>query len=291
MSSVMQTIITPHVQDLGGFVARRLLPNDKFAMVGPFIFFDHLGPVVFPAGKGIDVRPHPHINLATVTYLFEGAFLHRDSLGTVQEICPGEVNWMTAGRGISHSERSPNDERSVESTLHGIQTWVALPEEAEEVEPSFHHHGATSIPTWESNGTIVKLIAGAAYDRVSPVQAFSPILYLDLDFPEGGSFTLTTPYSERAVYTVTPGIALDGYPTEQHRLVTLAPQQAVDISSSVGGRCVVIGGEPLGVRHKWWNFVSSRPERIEQAKQDWLDGTFGQVPDESEFIPLPDAIG
>ncbi|MEO1094306.1 MAG: pirin family protein [Cyanobacteria bacterium J06638_28] len=287
MNPAIQTILTPHVQDLGGFEARRLLPNDDRMMVGPFIFFDHLGPAVFPAGKGVDVRPHPHINLATVTYLFEGSLLHRDSLGTIQEIHPGAVNWMTAGEGISHSERSPDADRVAESRLHGIQTWVALPEEVEETDPSFHHHPATDIPTWEDNGVTVKLIAGAACDRVSPVQAFSPILYLDLQFPTGGSFTLTTSYSERAVYSVTPDLALDSKPLEQHRLVTLEPNQSVEITADPSGRCIVIGGEPVGERHKWWNFVSSRPERIEQAKQDWQDWKFGQVPDETEFIPLP----
>lgn len=287
MSNAIQTTIQPHIQDLGGFEARRLLPSDQRQMVGPFIFFDHLGPAVFPAGKGVDVRPHPHINLATVTYLFEGALLHRDSLGTVQVIRPGEVNWMTAGKGIAHSERSPDAERGTESRLHGIQTWVALPEAAEETAPSFHHHPATDIPTWEANGVIVNLIAGEAYDRIAPVKTFSPILYLDLQFPTGGSFTLTTTYSERAVYSVTSDLTLDGRPLEQHRLVTLAPNQPVEITASPSGRCLVIGGEPLGTRHKWWNFVSSSRDRIERAKQDWQNCKFGQVPDENEFIPLP----
>ncbi|MEM0980056.1 MAG: pirin family protein [Cyanobacteria bacterium P01_H01_bin.58] len=287
MSSPIQTIIKPHVQDLGGFKARRLLPHNDLMMVGPFIFFDHLGPAVFPAGKGVDVRPHPHINLATVTYLFAGALLHRDSLGTIQEIRPGAVNWMTAGKGISHSERSPDADRATESQLHGIQTWVALPDEAEETDPSFHHHPATDIPTWEINGVTVKLIAGEAYDRVSPVKAFSPILYLDLQFPTGGSFTLTTPYREHAVYSVTPDLTLAGQPLDQHRLATLAPHQPVEITANPSGQCIVIGGESVGVRHKWWNFVSSRPQRIEQAKQDWQDWKFGQVPEETEFIPLP----
>ncbi|MEM1256830.1 MAG: pirin family protein [Cyanobacteria bacterium P01_H01_bin.21] len=287
MSSSIQTIIQPHVQDLGGFSARRLLPSDERTMVGPFIFFDHLGPAVFPPGKGVDVRPHPHINLATVTYLFEGALLHRDSLGTIQEIRPGEVNWMTAGKGISHSERSPD--RNSQSTLHGIQTWVALPEASEETDPWFHHHPAIDIPTWETDGITVKLIAGEAYGHSSPVKTFSPILYLDLQFPTGGSFTLTTDYSERAVYSVTEGLTVDEQSVEQHCLVTLEPNQPVEITSGQSGRCIVIGGEPLGKRYKWWNFVSSRPERIEQAKQDWKDWKFGQVPEETEFIPLPES--
>lgn len=257
-------------------------------MVGPFIFFDHLGPAIFPPGKGVDVRPHPHINLATVTYLFAGTLLHRDSLGTIQEIHPGAVNWMTAGKGISHSERSPECDRNSQSTLHGIQTWVALPEASEETTPWFHHHPATDIPTWETEGVTIKLIAGEACDRISPVKTFSPILYLDLQFPIGGSFTLTTGYSERAVYTVTEGLTVDGQPVDQHRMVMLAPEQAIEITSGTAGRCMVIGGEPLGTRYKWWNFVSSRQDRIEQAKQDWQDWQFGQVPEETEFIPLPD---
>lgn len=287
MSSSIQTIIAPHIQDLGGFVARRLLPSDRRTMVGPFIFFDHLGPAAFPPGKGVDVRPHPHINLATVTYLFEGALLHRDSLGTIQEIHPGAVNWMTAGKGISHSERSPETDRAENSTLHGIQTWVALPEEAEETDPWFRHHTAADIPEWEINGVTVKLVAGDAYGHKSPVQTFSPILYLDVQLPAGGRFTLTADYSERAVYSVTSGITVAGTSLDQHRLAILPAAGAVDISANEAGRCIVIGGEPLGTRHKWWNFVSSRPERIEQAKQDWKDWKFGQVPGETEFIPLP----
>jgi redox-sensitive bicupin YhaK (pirin superfamily) len=287
MSRSIQILMSPHIQDLGGFDVRRLLPNEACKMVGPFIFFDHLGPAIFPPGKGVDVRPHPHINLATVTYLLEGAILHRDSLGTIQEIRPGAVNWMTAGRGISHSERSPDSERATASTLHGIQTWVALPDGSEDVEPCFHHHPATEIPTWAENGVVVTLIAGEAYGRVSPVKALSPILYLDLQFAAGGEFTLTADYSERAVYSVTEGLSIDAQPLAQHRMAILQPNQSIEISSGVIGRCMVVGGEPLGTRHKWWNFVSSRLDRIEQAKQDWLNDKFGQVPDETDCIPLP----
>lgn len=290
LSNLILQIIQPETKDLGGFQARRLLPSDEQFMVGPFIFFDHMGPAVFPPGKGLDVRPHPHINLATVTYLFDGSILHRDSLGTVQEIHPGEVNWMTAGKGISHSERTPAGDRPHESPLHGIQTWVALPDDAEEIDPSFHHHPATDIPSWEVDGVGVKLIAGSAYGYSSPVKTFSPILYLDIQFPKGGTFSLTAECSERAVYSVTEGLAIAGFSLEQHRLAVLQPDQTIDLSSPAGGRCIVVGGEPLGVRHKWWNFVSSRPERIEQAKQDWKAGKFGQVPEETEFIPLPDVV-
>jgi redox-sensitive bicupin YhaK (pirin superfamily) len=286
MSTKILQQLTPHLQDLGGFTARRLLPNDDRQMVGPFIFFDHLGPATFPPGKGVDVRPHPHINLATVTYLFEGALMHRDSLGSIQEIQPGAVNWMTAGRGIVHSERSPDADRAVSSTLHAIQTWVALPDEHEETEPSFHHHPAGSLPRWDNNGATMTLIAGTAYGRTSPVKTFSPILYLDLMLPAGSQVTLPVEYSERAVYSVTSGLQLDGTPLEPHRLVVLATEP-ITLSASTNARCIIVGGEPVGQRQKWWNFVSSRPERIEQAKQDWQAGRFDTVPGETEFIPLP----
>ncbi|NEO26688.1 MAG: pirin family protein [Kamptonema sp. SIO4C4] len=295
MTHAIQQYIQPQTKDLGGFEVRRLLPSNEQSMVGPFIFFDHLGPALFPPEKGIDVRPHPHINLATVTYLFAGSVLHRDSLGTVQEINPGAVNWMIAGQGITHSERTPDRDRARECHLHGIQTWVALPEEFEEVEPTFHHHPATDIPTWEEKGVTIKLIAGEAYGHLSPVQAFSPILYLDLHFPTGGTFLLTDDYSERAVYSVTDGItilpqrhsAIAASPQKQHHLAILEQNHTVEISAEPGGRCIVIGGERLGMRYKWWNFVSSRLDRIEEAKQDWQAGKFPPVPGETEFIPLP----
>jgi redox-sensitive bicupin YhaK (pirin superfamily) len=287
MSSKITQILNPHLQDLGGFTARRLLPNDDLSMVGPFIFFDHLGPATFPPGKGVDVRPHPHINLATVTYLFEGAIMHLDSLGSIQEIRPGAVNWMTAGQGIVHSERSPQHERDITSTLHAIQTWVALPDEHEETEPTFHHYPADSLPQWQDNGVTISLIAGSAYERTSPVQTLSPILYLDLVLSAGASIDIPSEYSERAVYSVTPGLQLDGIDLEQHRLAVLAAGEPMTISANADARCVVIGGEPVGQRQKWWNFVSSRPERIEQAKQDWQSGCFETVPGETEWIPLP----
>jgi redox-sensitive bicupin YhaK (pirin superfamily) len=290
MAIAITKIIEPHIQDLGGFDARRLLPNDFVPMVGPFIFFDHVGRAIFPPGEGIDVRPHPHINLATVTYLFEGTILHRDSLGTVQEIRPGAVNWMTAGKGISHSERSPESERVNESALHGIQTWIALPEQAEEVAPSFSHYPAGEIPTWEEDGVNITLITGKYGDHESPVTTFSPIFYLDLVFAgeDGGEFQLNTQYSERAVYSVTEGISVNGEAIDPFRLVILSPGEIAIIRGTNNSRAMVIGGEPIGLRYKWWNFISSRRDRIEQAKQDWLDQKFGQVPNETEFIPLPE---
>jgi hypothetical protein len=288
MTDYIQHLIEPHVQDLGGFQARRLLPSAVLTLVGPFIFFDHLGPAVFPPGKGVDVRPHPHINLATVTYLFEGVLLHRDSVGSIQEIRPGAVNWMTAGRGIVHSERTPEAERSKEATLHGIQTWVALPNDYEETEPWFRHHPATDLPTWEEAGVSFTLIAGEAYGRASPVQTFSPMIYLDVQLAPGTQFTLPSNYSEQAIYSVTEGLGINGVALEQHRLAVLTSGTSVDISADRPARCIVVGGEPVGERHKWWNFVSSRPERIQQAKQDWTAGRLGQVPQEIEFIPLPE---
>jgi hypothetical protein len=288
MTDSIQHFIEPHIQDLGGFQARRLLPSDVLTLVGPFIFFDHLGPAVFLPGRGVDVRPHPHINLATVTYLFEGVLLHRDSVGSVQEIRPGAVNWMTAGRGIVHSERTPDDERNFEAILHGIQTWIALPAEHEETDPWFRHHPASELPVWEDAGVSLTLIAGDAYGRTSPVQIFSPMIYLDVQMTNGTEFTLPGRYSEQAVYSVTEGLAIDGVPLDQHRLAVLNSGAEVNISASGKARCIVIGGEPVGERHKWWNFVSSRRERIEQAKIDWREGRFGQVPEETEFIPLPE---
>jgi redox-sensitive bicupin YhaK (pirin superfamily) len=290
MSSKIIQLLNPHLQDLGGFSARRLLPNEDLPMVGPFIFFDHLGPATFPPGKGVDVRPHPHINLATVTYLFEGAIMHRDSLGSTQEIRPGAVNWMTAGRGIVHSERSPQIERETTSTLHAIQTWVALPDEHEEAEPTFHHYPADSLPQWEDNGVKIGLIVGSAYGRTSSVHTLSPILYLDLVLSAGSRIDIPADYSERAVYSVTPGLQIDGVDLEQHRLAVLAPGESISISANADARCVVVGGEPVGHRQKWWNFVSSRPERIEQAKQDWQSGRFDTVPGETEWIPLPEEV-
>lgn len=284
----IQYIIEPHVQDLGGFQARRLLPSDILTQIGPFIFFDHLGPAIFPPGKGVDVRPHPHINLATVTYLFDGVLLHRDSLGCVQEIRPGAVNWMTAGKGIVHSERTPESERNKEATLHGIQTWVALPDEYEETEPWFRHHEANSLPSWQSSGVSFTLIAGEAYGHTSSVQTFSPMIYLDVQMSAGSQFTLPANYTEQAVYSVTEGLVINNLPIEQHRLVVLTTGTSIDISATGEARCIIVGGEPLGKRYKWWNFVSSRLERIEQAKQDWKEKRFAQVQGETEFIPLPE---
>jgi redox-sensitive bicupin YhaK (pirin superfamily) len=288
MSNIIK-LLTPHVKDLGGFNARRSLPHDEVMTVGPFIFFDHLGPAVFPPGKGVDVRPHPHINLATVTYLLEGSLLHRDSLRIVQEIHPGAVNWMSAGKGIVHSERSPQSDRAIESTLHAIQIWVALPKADEETEPWFRHYPAEDIPTWTENGVTITLIAGSAWGRTSPVDTSSKIIYLDLLFAPGAKITLPGDRdNERAIYSVTEGLLVDGEELEQHKLALLSAEDEVEISASTQARCTIIGGESLGKRYKWWNFVSSSKERIERAKSDWQNQKFPQVPEETEFIPLPD---
>lgn len=287
--STITKLLTPHIKDLGGFNARRSLPHNEMMTVGPFIFFDHLGPAVFPPGKGVDVRPHPHINLATVTYLFEGTLLHRDSLGSIQEIQPGAVNWMSAGRGIVHSERSSERDRAIESSLHAIQTWVALPEEQEETEPWFHHYPAEDIPSWTENNVKITLIAGSAWGRTSPVKTSSRIIYLDLAFAPGAKLTLPSDRdNERAIYSVTEGLLVDGIELEQHRLALLSSKDEIEISANTQARCTIVGGESLGKRHKWWNFVSSSEERIEQAKRDWQSGKFPQVPEETESIPLPD---
>lgn len=283
-------LITPHVKDLGGFSVRRSLPQGSLKMVGPFIFFDHLGPATFGPGQGIDVRPHPHINLATVTYLFEGAVMHRDSLGTVQEITPGAVNWMTAGRGIVHSERSPDHFRERHSTLHAIQTWLALPEEKEETSPTFHHYPETDLPEWTQDGATAKVIAGKLGELTSPVQTCSPTLYLDVQLAKGGTFTLPAAYSEQAIYSVTSGLSIGAEPLEEHRLAVLETGKAVELTAHETARCIVIGGEPLGKRIKYWNFVSSRSERIEQAKEDWRNQRFDSVLQENEFIPLPETV-
>jgi redox-sensitive bicupin YhaK (pirin superfamily) len=290
MSNAIHQLLEPEEKDLGGFEVRRILPNDACQMVGPFIFFDHLGPSVFPAGKGVDVRPHPHIGLATVTYLFDGVLMHRDSLGSVQEIQPGAVNWMTAGHGIVHSERTPDAVRTQEATLHGIQTWVALPADAEETDPWFHHYEAKDLPSWENEGVSLKLIAGHAYGYSSPVQTFSPMIYLEVKLSPNSQFVLPADYSERAIYSMTEKIIVDGVPVEPHRLAILTPGKSVQVSSKAAAHCVVIGGESVGARHKWWNFVSSRPERIEQAKADWQNKRFVEVPLETEFTPLPENI-
>ena len=282
--------LTGHDKDLGGgFIVRRLLPSAKQQAVGPFIFFDHFGPVTVHPADQYDVRPHPHIGLATVTYLFDGAILHRDSLGSVQEIEPGAINWMTAGRGIVHSERRPPQLDNVDYTSHGIQLWAALPVAAEEVEPSFEHTPAEAIPVVAVGDVRVRVLIGEAFGRTSPVKTFSKTLYLDVQLAAGETFELPAIADELAVYPVDGDIEIDGVALAARTVAILAPGETVDIEAATPVRLMVLGGEALdGHRFMSWNFVSSRKERIVQAGADWKAQTMGQVPGETEFIPLPE---
>jgi redox-sensitive bicupin YhaK (pirin superfamily) len=281
------TLLKPHTKDLGGFQVRRVLPGQPHQMVGPFIFFDHMGPAHMPAGTGVDVRPHPHIGLATVTYLFEGAFMHRDSLGTVQRIEPGAVNWMTAGRGIAHSERSPDELRPDGPRLHGIQSWVALPLEHERCEPTFSHHPKETIPLITLPGVYMHLIAGTAYGRTSPTPTYSPIFYLAVEMEAGASLELPREHDERAVYVVCGEIEAGGTPIPVHHLAVAPPNEAARITARSPARVMLLGGSAVGERRIWWNFVASSDALIDEAAQRWRTGGFAPVPGETEFIPLP----
>jgi len=288
MSNPVTAVIEPRPRDLGGFSVQRVLPAEKARMVGPFVFFDHMGPAQFPAGKGIDVRPHPHIGIATVTYLFEGEILHRDSLGFEQPIRPGDVNWMTAGRGIVHSERETAEVRASEHRLNGIQSWIALPEADEETEPSFFHHPADSLPEFTQGMASLRLIAGTAFGHTAPVATFSKMFYLDARLPAGATVTLPDDHQERAVYVADGAISIAGESYTSGNMAVVAPGMDVTVDAAGDSRVMLLGGEPLdGPRHIWWNFVSSSKERIEQAKDDWKNERFEKVPGESEFIPLP----
>ncbi len=287
--STIEQVIVPRPRDLGGFSVRRILPHETRRMVGPFIFLDHMGPASFESGKGVDVRPHPHIGLATVTYLFDGELFHRDSLGSAIDITPGAVNWMTAGRGIVHSERTA--ERNGVHRLHGLQSWVALPKAYEETEPEFFHHPAASLPTIESDGVRARVVAGSVLGRTSPVKIYSPLFYLALDLEPGARIALPPDYSERAVYVVEGDLATEGETLVPLALSVLAKGRNAALEARSKVRAVALGGEPLGEeRHIWWNFVSSSKARIENARRDWREGRFPKVPgDSTEFIPLPES--
>jgi redox-sensitive bicupin YhaK (pirin superfamily) len=281
--------LTGQDKDLGGgFVVRRLLPSARQRSVGPFIFFDHFGPVQVPPEANHDVRPHPHIGLATVTYLFDGAMMHRDSLGSEQLIEPGAINWMTSGRGIVHSERRPPSLEGQSYAIHGLQLWTALPVAHEEDAPSFAHTPASAIPELGIGDGQVRVLIGAAFGAKSPVATFSPTLYLDISLPRGGSVTLPALAAEMAVYPVQGRVWVEGQPLPAQTMAVLQPSEPTHISAAEAARFVVIGGEALDApRHMWWNFVSSRKERILQAAEDWEGQRMGRVPGDNEFIPLP----
>jgi redox-sensitive bicupin YhaK (pirin superfamily) len=282
--------LAPVTHDLGGFKVHRTLPHKQRTMVGPFIFFDQMGPAHLSAGQGIDVRPHPHINLSTVTFLFAGAIQHRDSIGSNQRIEPGAVNLMTAGRGITHSERSPPDERANGPHLSGIQTWLAMPKAQEEVAPAFEHTPATDLPEIEVEGVQVRLIMGEAWGAASPVTCHSPTLYASILIPPGSSIEIENEADERALYLLDGDATVGGTAIEQQNLVLLAPGHKPVLKSKEGARLMLCGGAPMdGERHVWWNFVSSSRERINEAKRAWRAGEFALPPDDhDEFIPLPE---
>lgn len=284
---VIELLIAPRTKDLGGFNVRRILPYAKRRMVGPFIFFDHLGPATFEPQKGIDVRPHPHINLATVTYLFEGSLMHRDSLGTVQNITPGAINLMTAGRGITHSERSSDEVRATTETLHALQLWLALPEDQAECEPAFAHYAADTLPQLRKTGASIRVMIGSAHGASSPVTTYSPTLYVEYQLDAGVSIELP-PAQERAIYIVSGEVEIRRTPVPQHHMAVLAADEEIQLYATQDTRVVLIGGDTVGERHIWWNFIAATQERIEQAKQDWKNGNFPSVPGEDEFIPLPE---
>jgi redox-sensitive bicupin YhaK (pirin superfamily) len=286
-NGAVELTIEPRVRSLGEFDVRRILPAAKRRMVGPFVFLDHMGPAIFPPGLGMAVRPHPHIGLATITYLFEGEIVHRDSLGCRQLIQAGAVNLMTAGRGIVHSERA-GDDLAVTSRLHGLQSWIALPIELEETEPTFLHYPASSLPELVIDGCTVRVIMGSAYGQQSPVLTYSPTLYLDAALPANARLTLLDEAPERAFYVVAGRVALGGETYGEGTLAVLRPGTTAPLHAEADTRLVVIGGAALGPRHIWWNFVSSSEARIERAKRDWAEMRMGTVPGDDEFIPLPD---
>ena len=286
----VEMAIVPRARDLGdGFMVARLLPFAKRRMIGPFIFFDAIGPAEFAAGRGLDVRPHPHIGLATVTYLFEGEILHRDSLGNVQPIRPGDVNWMTAGSGITHSERSDAALPQKPSRLHGIQSWVALPRRDEETAPAFAHHARASLPVIEGEGKSVRLIAGSFGAKRAPVETFSPMLYADAVLDPGARLALPAEHEERGAYLVAGAVTIGGESHAPGTLLVFRPKAEIVITAPLGARLMLLGGAPLdGPRHIWWNFVSSSEARIAAAKADWKAGRFAPVAGDGEFIPLPE---
>jgi len=285
---IIELLIEPATKDLGEFTVRRALPDDRRQRVGPFIFFDHMGPATFPPGTGVNVRSHPHIGLATITYLFEGEILHRDSLGYVQAIRPGEINWMTAGKGIVHSEKVSEELLASGQRLHGLQTWVALPLEHEESEPRFEHYAADGMPSVKRDGVDIRIVIGTAYGESSPVRTASETIYIEAKLDDGSSLQLP-PAEELAVYVIDGTIKIGGRSVAAGVLAVLADGVDASIEAQGTAHVMIFGGDALqGDRIVWWNFVSSSRDRLEQAKRDWREGSFGSVPGETDFIPLPD---
>lgn len=286
----MYTVITPSTHDIGAFDVRRTLPNKDRTMVGPFIFVDQFGPAHFDIGKGMDVRPHPHINLATVTYLFEGAIDHRDTLGTYATIRPGACNLMTAGRGIAHSERTPAAERAAGSAISGMQTWLALPDGKEEIDAAFEHVAKDDLPLIEDGGVSARVIMGSLWGATSPITQHSATIYADILMNAGASIPIEAEADERAVLVALGDATLDGEALDRYSLYILKPGQAMTLRATTDARVMLLGGEAFTTpRHVWWNFVSSSRERINQAKHDWKEGAFGLIPgDSDEYIPLPE---
>jgi redox-sensitive bicupin YhaK (pirin superfamily) len=288
-SGQVDLVVEPSVKDLGGFRVRRALPSVKRRMVGPFIFLDQMGPAVFGPGQGLDVRPHPHIGLATVTYMLEGTIFHRDTLGSQQIIAPGAVNWMTAGSGIAHSERSEAGTRGIERNMMALQNWVALPLSAEETTPAFIHHAADTLPVVADTGVEAHILVGSAYGATSPVKPLSETLYLDIRLHAGQAIPLPPDIPERAIYLLEGKLDIGGETFDPPRLLIFRPGDAITVRALEDAHFIVLGGDPLeGPRHIWWNFVSHSQDRIETAKADWKAGRFGAVVGETEFIPLPE---
>ncbi|MEQ8603009.1 MAG: pirin family protein [Marivibrio sp.] len=282
-------VISPIEHDIGGLSVRRVLPTKEAPAVGPFVFFDQMGPATLAADSPLSVRPHPHIGLSTLTWMIEGSIMHRDSLGYAQEIVPGAVNWMTAGSGVVHSERTPERLRGRETRLYGLQVWMALPTAYEESAPSFQHYPANQIPIVEGEGWRASIVAGRAWEKTSPVTVFSPTLYADVEASAGATLTIDAEHQQRAVYVLEGSVEVGGKTFDAGRMLVLRPALSVSVRTPAGARLILIGGEPLdGPRHKFWNFVSSRRARIDAAKRDWREGRFPKVPgDEDDFIPLP----